>query len=88
MKKSLLQILTCPVTLKGVALAKDRQLEELNAAIKAGKVTNRSGDTLSDPLAEALISDDGKFAYPVADGIPVLIESQAIEVGQWAENAG
>ncbi|MEM7432036.1 MAG: Trm112 family protein [Pseudomonadota bacterium] len=82
MKKSLLQILSCPVSQKGVALAKDAQLHALNQAIAAGTVSNRSGDTVTEPFAEALVSDNGKFAYPIHDGIPVLLESHSVDLEQ------
>ena len=78
MEKRLLDIICCPVTYKGLTLARADQLARINVAIAKGDLQNRNGDRLSDPLGEALITDDGKFLYPVNDGIPVLLEGEAV----------
>jgi len=84
MDKRLLTILRCPVSHKGLSVLKKDQLARVNAAIKAGKLTNHEGSSVADPLAEALITDDGKRIYPVDDGIPVLLESESIGMEQLA----
>jgi uncharacterized protein YbaR (Trm112 family) len=82
MHKRLLEILRCPVTHKGLALVKPATLQALNTAILAGRVCNRDGQTLVEPLTEALLTDDGKVLYPVADGIPVLLEGESVNMEQ------
>lgn len=82
MDKRLLAILHCPVTHKGLALAKASILQSVNAAIKAGELSNHDGQTLLEPLTEALVTDDGKVLYPVADGIPVLLEGESVNMEQ------
>ncbi|MGI9225519.1 MAG: Trm112 family protein [Woeseiaceae bacterium] len=82
MDKRLLTILRCPVTHKGLAIARSETLTRLNAAIEAGSVANRDGAVLSEPLGEALVTDDQKLVYPVANGIPVLLEGEAISLDQ------
>ena len=52
------------------------------AAIDAGKLSNRDGRVLDESLDEALLTDDGKVLYPVANGIPVLLEGEAINMEQ------
>lgn len=84
MDKRLLTILRCPVTHKGLSLLKKDKLERINAAIAAGELTTREGERLTQPLAEALVTDDGKRVYPIDDGIPVLLESEAIQMEQLA----
>mgnify|MGYP002529553848 CR=1 FL=1 len=54
MDKRLLAILRCPVTHKGLQLAKRTTLKDVNAAIDAGKLCNRDGRLLAEPLSEAL----------------------------------
>lgn len=82
MDKKLLSILCCPVTHKGLALARADQLRAINAAIDAGGLQNRDGQELKTPLSEALITEDGKTMYPVDDGIPVLLESESVSMSE------
>lgn len=82
MDKRLLSILCCPVTHKGLSLARPDLLKKINAAIGEGKLVNRDGTALSESLVEALITDDGKIMYPVNDGIPVLLEGESVGLNQ------
>lgn len=80
MDKRLLTILRCPVTHKGLSLLKKDKLAKLNEAIAEGKVKTLDGAVLDGPLAEALVTDDGKRLYPVSDGIPVLLEGESVHL--------
>jgi uncharacterized protein YbaR (Trm112 family) len=82
MDKRLLAILCCPVTHKGLSLARPDLLKKVNAAIGGGQVVNREGTPVDATLKEALVTDDGKLLYPVKGGIPVLLEAEAIGLGQ------
>jgi uncharacterized protein YbaR (Trm112 family) len=80
--KKLLTILCCPVSHKGLALAKSDLLKKVNKAIGTASLSNREGVTLSGALKEALVTDDGKLLYPINDGIPVLLEGESIALEQ------
>ncbi len=82
MNKRLLSILCCPVTHKGLSLARPELLKKINTAIGEGSLVNRDGAELSVTLDEALITDDGKIMYPVNDGIPVLLEGESVGLNQ------
>ena len=82
MDKRLLAILRCPVTHKGLTVAGRDMLARVNTAIESGGISNRDGTVLSEPLQEALITDDEKLAYPVNNGIPVLLEGESISLEQ------
>lgn len=82
MDKKLLSILCCPVTHKGLSLARADLLKSLNQAITAGKLLNRDGEVVAGNLTEALVTDDGKTLYPVNDGIPVLLEGASVALDQ------
>ena len=84
MDRRLLTILRCPVSHKGLSVLKKDKLEKINAAIGEGGLVNHEGTQLAAPLAEALVTDDGKRVYPVADGIPVLLEDESISMEQLA----
>lgn len=84
MDKRMLSFLRCPVTHKGLSEVRSDTLRNVNAAINDGKLSSHDGRVLTDPLSEALITDDGKVLYPVADGIPVLLEGESIDMEQLA----
>ena len=82
MHKRLLEILHCPVTHKGLSLARRNTLKSVNAAIAAGELSNRDGRVISEVIAAALLTDDGKLLYPVTNGIPVLLEGESVNMEQ------
>lgn len=82
MDKRLLSILCCPVTHKGLILARGELLKTVNKAIGCGQLQNRAGQILPEALQEALVTDDGKILYPVNDGIPVLLEGESVALEQ------
>jgi uncharacterized protein len=82
MDKRLLAILCCPVSHKGLIRAGSDQLRRINTAIAEGRLVNDSGVVLAEALREALVTDDGKRMYPVADGIPVLLAGESVVLDQ------
>ncbi len=82
MDKRLLAILCCPISHKGLIRAGSDQLRRINAAIAEGQLVNDSGVVLAETLREALVTDDGKRMYPVADGIPVLLAGESVALDQ------
>ena len=82
MDKRLLTILRCPVTHKGLHVASRETLASVNSAIESGAVVNRDGAVVAQPLEQALVTDDDKLAYPVSNGIPVLLEGESISLEQ------
>jgi uncharacterized protein YbaR (Trm112 family) len=82
MDKRLLAILRCPVTHKELSLASSATLKQVNAAIDAGNLDNRDGRVLDEALSEARVTDDGKVLYPIANGIPVLLEGESVSLEQ------
>jgi uncharacterized protein len=74
----LLEILVCPETKEPVRLAEEDLLDRLNRSIREGTLRNRTGERVRDPLEAALIRADGRLAYPVREGIPVMLVDEAI----------
>jgi uncharacterized protein YbaR (Trm112 family) len=78
----LLSFLRCPEDHSELSFAGDDLISRVNAAIRAGRVTNRSGTSVTQTLDGALIRADGAVIYPILDGIPVLIAGDAISLDQ------
>jgi uncharacterized protein YbaR (Trm112 family) len=54
----------------------------LNEAIAAQRIKNREDAFVETPLDEALVTRSGKLIYPIRDGIPLLLEEQAMPLQQ------
>ena len=78
----LLEILCCPLTQAPLQRLPGNKLDRLNALIAERKIKNQSKVVLEAPLEEALVTRDGKLAYPVRDSIPVLLIYQGIALAQ------
>ena len=76
--QELLDILVCPETKQPVVLAEPSLLDQLNARIEQGTLTNRSGTPVSSPLEAALVREDHQYCYPIRDDIPVMLIDEAI----------
>lgn len=81
MDSRLLEILCCPITRRSLNRLGQGDLEQVNNAIRQGNIRNYGGTELTEPLSEALVTEDGDLVYPVKDGIPVLLEEECIN---WA----
>lgn len=78
----LLDIICCPVTHAPLARMSADELERLNALIAAAKISNRGDEVVTDALEDALVTGDGKLAYPIRDGIPILLAEEGIAMSQ------
>jgi len=79
----LLEILCCPVSKTPLTRLPTGRLKTLNEAISAGTVQYVRGETVEEPLREALITEDSKVIYPVIDDIPILLEERGIGTTQF-----
>ena len=82
MDRALLDIICCPVTHTPLELLSERELARLNESIAERKIKNRDEVIVDEPIEQALVTRAGKLVYPIRDGIPVLLEDQAMPLGQ------
>jgi uncharacterized protein YbaR (Trm112 family) len=68
-----LDILMCPKTKGSLRIATGEEIEAVNLRITRGELSIES-------LEAGLFCDQGDLLYPVRDGIPVLLASEAISM--------
>ena len=76
--KELLDILACPETKEPIRMAEQALVDELNARIERGEVTNRGGAKVERKMDGGLVREDGKYLYPIEDEIPIMLIDEAI----------
>ncbi len=76
----LLNILVCPETKESVSLLSTSELNRLNTLISEGAILKKSGAKATDNLVAGLIRSDRKILYPVIEGIPVMLNEEALIV--------
>jgi uncharacterized protein YbaR (Trm112 family) len=74
----LLALLVCPATHQDVALATPDEIAQINEAIRHGKVSTVGGTPVDQPIQAALIRADRAIAYPIRDGIPVMLVAEGL----------
>lgn len=79
---ALVALLRCPETGQMLAPAPAGVLSKLDAARVAGRLANRAGRALKEPVTEGLLRADGAVIYPIAQGIPLLTTDDAVIVPQ------
>lgn len=80
MDRKLLDLLACPATHQPLHVLEAAPLDALNRAIADGRVRRIDGSPQREPIQAALRTGDGRRAYRLDDGIPVLLEGESIEL--------
>ena len=84
----LLAILVCPETRTPLHCAGESLLARLNREAAQGRLKNRAGQSVEGPIEGGLIREDGKFLFPIIDGIPVMLIDESIPLADREENHG
>lgn len=83
--KRLLDILCCPASKQPVSAASAAQLDALNRAVAAGTLRTADDAAVTQRFEAALVTRDGRTAYRIDDGIPVMLTDLAVNTIQVAD---
>lgn len=73
-----LAILVCPEDKTPVQQAPQELVDRVNKTITESKLLNRGGDKVGEPIDGGLVREDGKYLYPIREGIPIMLIEEAI----------
>ena len=59
-------------------LAGAEELAGYNEGVREGELSNAAGRQLTQAMDGALVSECGRWLYPVREGIPVLLVEEAV----------
>ena len=77
--EEILSILVCPENKESLILAEASEVEMINEHISKGGLFNADGAAVPKESSDGfLIRADRKVAYPIKDGIPVLLIEEGI----------
>ena len=82
LQNEFLTILRCPEDHSQLSPASDDMVRRINAAIRAGRLTNLAGKLLEEMIDGGLVREDGALLYPIIDEIPVLLREDAISLDE------
>jgi len=84
----LVAILVCPETRTRLHLADEALIARLNCEAAEGLLKNRVGQAIEGPIEGGLIREDGRFLYPIVDGIPMMLIDESIPLEAPQDNHG
>ncbi len=76
--RELLDILACPETKESVTLGAADLVAKLNGLIERGALHNRGGQKVVQRVDGVVVRADGKYAYPIRDGFPIMLVEEAL----------
>lgn len=75
-----LGVIRCPNSGGKLSPANPVILHELSKRHLDAPLTNKLGRTISAPPTQGLVSEDGRWLYPIEKNIPCLLPDEAIEI--------
>lgn len=72
------EIVRCPESRARLTPVTAKWVTRLNARIEAGELRTSSGELVSEPIQDGLITDNDRYLYPIRDGVPNLVIAHRI----------
>jgi uncharacterized protein YbaR (Trm112 family) len=82
LRSDVLAILRCPEDRSELTAASEAIVNQVNAAIREGRLVNRARKRVERVIDAGLIRADGAWLYPIIDQIPILLRDDAISLDQ------
>ena len=76
--EALLTVAVCPDDHQPLRRGSEALVQRLNQAIAARSLRQRGGDLIDAAMTDAVVTEDLARAYPVRDGVAVLLRDAAI----------
>ncbi len=76
------EYIRCPITHETLRLASKSDLDRLHAALLAGSLTNRLGESLQELPESGMVNESHSWFYPIENEIPSLIADEAIPLSK------
>ena len=73
-----LELLCCPITKTKMRTASDSEIANLNELINEGKIKNRIGSTIEEPVYAGLINEESTILMKIEDEIVNAIADELI----------
>ena len=77
-----LDLMRCPVTGQTVQPAAEDVVDKVNAAIRAGKLTNQINEIVDDTIDAALVNADQTVLFPIRNDIVTMVADELIALNQ------
>jgi len=79
MEDTLLVMLCAPLSHAALRLASPAELSRINSQIRSRLIRNSAGFTVDVELEGCLVCESDRICFPIRDGFPVLISSEAFD---------
>ena len=75
------EIFICPMSGQKLKFYDEQSLLKWNDLIHRGEITDLAGNTVSEPLQQAFVTDDENLLYPIRENILMILPTSAYALG-------